>query len=792
MKKIQISLIAFSFLLSSAGLAFFFTVYVQASTYTILDHSYHFSALIFFLYLAAIFILLTLSWIVLANLDTKFHKVNLPTSLWENFFSYLPFLLFLFTPFLLEYYWNREDLKVRLNLLAVFILLSFIYLKLAQLNPYVKWKLLFEKGLKKFTSLSLRKRLLILFVIAFVAYNLCSFSLILKGLSFSGDEPYYLLTTHSLYKDKDINVANNYQNQDYFHFYPRELYPDIRLGAYARFGRKGTDYVYPINQPGISVLILPYYWLSQFFEGKTLIFILKGSLSIWAVLLGLQLYLLLRELWKNEKLALLLWFFYSFSVPVLFYSIHLYPEIPIALFSVYVFRKVRLGKNLSLFHYIFLGFTLSLFLWFGLKYNMIFWPLLLFSLYYLLKEHKASWRILCFLVFPLLSLALFYFYLYELYGSFYPIAIYEGVITPEVIQAFKEAAFKTPILLRFDSFLDYFLDQRDGLLLYSPLYFFALLGLVEIFRRAKKDLLILLFLFLPFLLNYAFFTHRQGYSPQGRVLTPLSWIGVIFIGYFLVHNRKKLYSFLFWFSCLVGIVIVILLLQNPYFLYQPTTHEFTARSGGLFISLSNLYYYLPSLLPSFIKVNNVGYLPNYVWIALIGIFMVGYLSKKKYVRPDRLGFQIIFSISVLLLLFFWFALHPRLALVFPQNISYPSGKKITLYSVSRATQMREPGKFFLLQDNRSYNFHFTSWRKIQKIQIEFGSLEGDYQVELSIFDELLFRGKTSKEIKTLISVSPPTYRLKKKNLYSLSLDLKNISDVVTPLNPYFFSIQPIK
>ncbi len=781
-----------SFLFPSAGLAFFFTLYSQASTFSFLDHSYRFPPRFFLLSLAISFALLTLSWALLANLDAKCFRVKLPTSLEENFLSYLPFLFFLFTPLLLQYYLDREDLKARLNFLAVFILFSFIYLKLGQLNRQLKWKELLEKGMAKFGSIPLKKKLIILFVVAFVIYNLCSFILISKGLSFSGDEPYYLLTTHSLYEDKDINVANNYENNDYFHFYPRELYPDMRLGAYARFGRKGTDYVYPINQPGISVLILPYYWLSQFFKGKTLLFILKGSLSIWAVLLGLQLYLLLGELWKNEKLALLLWFFYSFSVPILFYSIHIYPEIPIALFSIYIFRKIRLKHILSLFQYVFLGFILSLFLWFGLKYNMIFWPLLLVSIYLLLRQHKARWKIIYFLAFPLLSLFLFYLYLYELYGSFYPIAIYEGVITPEVISLFKEAAFKTPVLLRIDSFLDYFLDQRDGLLLYSPLFFFAFLGLVEIFRRAKKDLLMLLFLFLPFVLNYAFFTHRQGYSPQGRVLTALSWIGVILVSYFLVYNRKKFYSFLFWLACLVGLAIVIILLQNPFFLYQPTTHEYTFRGGDLFISLSNLYFYLPSLLPSFIKVNNVGYLPNYVWLILVGIFIIAYLSKKEFGQPSKLSFQILFTMGGLLLLFFWFIFYPRLVLSFPTNISYPDDKKIILYSIDRNAQMRKPGEFYLLRDNRSFKFNFTSWREIQKMKFEFGSLEGDYQVELRIFDELLFREKTAKEIRTLVFSSPPLYRLKSKYLYSLRLDLKNISDVNTVENPYFFSIQPLK
>jgi len=790
--KIRIYLVVFSLFIFSAGLAYYFTLYLQVPSFTILDHNYRFTPIPYFLSLIFIFFLFTTTWIFSARLEVKYFRVKLFSSLWQNFFSYLPFCLFLLTPFLLKHYLTLEDLKIRMNLLAVFILLSFLYLKLVHLNRYLEWKVLFEKGLKKFSSLSLKKKLFILFVVAFVLYNLCGFILVSKGLSFTGDEPYYLLTTHSLYKDQDINVANNYKNKDYSHFYPKELYPHVRLVAYARFGRKGTDYVYPINQPGISVLILPYYWLSQFFKGKILVFILKVSLSIWAVFLGLQLYLLSKELWKNEMLSLVLWFFYSFTSPIIFYAVHLYPEIPIALFSIYIFRKVRSKKALSLFHYFFLGFILSLFIWFGLKYNMIFWPLLIVSVYFLLKEHKARWRILCFLSLPILSLVLFYYYLYELYGSFYPIAIYEGVITPEIISAFKEAAFKTPVLLRIDTFLDYFLDQRDGLLLYSPIYFFAFLGLVEIFRRAKKDLLVLFFIFLPFLLNYAFFTHRQGGCPQGRVLTPISWIGAVFIGYFIAYNSKKFYSFLFWFLSLISLVAVIILIQHPHFLYQPTTHEYTFRGGEFFIFFSNLHFYLPSLLPSFIKVNNVGYLPNYVWLGLILLFMLGYLLKKENPRATKFFVHILFTLIGLFVLFAWFALYPRLVLLFPTRAVYPNGAKIGFYSLSRRAQMREPGEFYLSQENRFYSFHFTSRRKIEKIKIEFGSLEGENQIEIRLFDIVLFKGKTSREINSLVYPSPPLYRLKNTNLYSLHLDLKKVSDVSTTEIPFFFSIFPLK
>jgi len=790
MQKTRLAIVLSSLFILSIGLSFFLTIYSRASSYTILSHSFNPSLLPLIFFILIIFAFLVLTWQFIARFESKFFNIGLSAILWEDFIAYLPFGISLFSPFLLKYFLISEDLKIRLNLLAAAMVIGFIYLKLVQINRHLKGKTLLEKWLTYFSGLSLKKKLLILFILAFIVYNLCTTILVSKGIAYSGDEPYYLLTSHSLYQDKDINVANNYDKKDYFHFFPREFFPNLRLGAYARFGRKGTEYVYPINQPGLSVLILPYYWLSQFFQGRTLIFILKGSLSIWAVLLGLQFYLLSRELWKNEKISLMLWFFYSFSAPILFYSIHLYPEVLIALFSVYIFRKIRSEKKLSLFHYFFLGFLLSLFPWFGLKYNMIFWPFLLVSVYFFFKNQKAKLKILGFFLFPLLSQVLFYFYIYELYGTFNPIAVYQGAITPEQVRAFKDMVLKIPIMRRIDTLLDYFLDQRDGLFLYSPIYFFAFLGIVEVFRRAKRDFFILLFIAVPYLVNYAFFTHRQGYCPQGRVLTNISWIGAVFIGYFIVYNRKRFYSSLFWFLSLLGLIIAVILLQNPSFLYQPTTHEFTFRGGEFFIYLSNLYFYLPSLLPSFIKVNNLGYIPNYVWLGLILLFIAGYFLKKNHAQTIKFSFHILLASVSLVLFFLWFVLYPRPVLLFPVKAAYTSGERVAFYDLGRHIKMKEPGKFYVTKDNLSHNLHFTSWRKIEKMKIEFGSLKGDYQVELVFFDKVLFEGATSREIRTLVYPSPPRFRFKNTNLYRLSVNLKKTSDISTAENPYFLSIQP--
>ncbi len=798
MRKIQFFMLVFSFSVIAAGLSLFLIIYEKTSSLTIVNHVLRFSPLTFTVFFLITLAVLSLSCLLISHAEKKIFSVEWPHLLWENVLAYFPFALALLSPLLLKHYLTSDDLKARLNLLAGSMVIGFILIKLFQWYKRGQLKIFFETSLLWFAKQPLRKKLLILFLFALVVYHLSAICLVSKGFAYSGDEPYYLMTTHSLYQDGDINLANNYKSLDYFHFYPQELFPKLHLWAYARAGPKGRDFsLWPINQPGISVLMLPYYWLSQHFHGRTLIYILKVSLSIWVVMLGLQIYLFSKDFWKDEKVSLLLWLLYSFSTPVLFYAFHLYPELPIALFSLYIFRKVRSDKRLNLAHYIFLGFLLSLFPWFGLKYNMILWPLLLVSVYFLLRNHKAKLKILGFLGFPVLSMGLFALYTFKLYGTYLPMAIYEGVLTPEKIQAFREMAMNIPIMLRIDSFFDYFLDQRDGLLLYSPIYFFSFLGMVEAFRKSKRDLFVLLFISLPYLFNYAFFSHRQGHSPQGRILACISWIGILFIGYFVVHNRKKFYSILFWCFSVASLIIVVLLLRNPSFLYQPTTHQFTFRGGELFVHLSNLYFDLPGLLPSFIKVNNLSYIPNYVWFTAIFAFVVGYAWKKEspIKKPTKsFGFLAphVVTLMGLVVFFFWLALYPRVVLLFPVKAAYSSGERISFYNLGSYTRMKEPGEFELLLDDLSLDMNFTSWREIENLEFAFGSSKGEYRIRLRFFEEELFDGVITREFKTFFYPSPSSYHYKNTNLYRLRIDIENLSDIDTDKNPFLLSIRPVR
>lgn len=792
MKAPKLSFCLFSFLLFSIGGALFSTIYSQSSSYTIVDYYYNFLPLNFLLHVFIFFMFFCISWAVLSKLDSIVFKLDFQSSLKENFIPYIPFAFFLVSSLILQYYFDRHDLRLRLKIFLLFIAISFIYLKLDQIRRHLKESTFWDDLWEKFKAIPIKKKSVFLFMVAFLIYNVCAFIIVEKGITFSGDEPYYLLTTHSIFQDKDINVANNYANKDYFHFYSKEQNPKLKLGIYAREGKKGRGELYPINLPGVSFLVLPYYWLSQFFHGKMLTFLIKASISIWAALLGVQLYLFAKEAWKKENVSLLLWFFYSFTSPILFYSIHIYPEVPIAFFSLYIYRKVRSKIPLSLHSIILMGFFISLFPWFGLKYNTILWPLLFVSIYYLLKEHKIRLKVFYFLALPVLSIGLFYFFLYKIYGSFSPIVVYEGVMTPEKLRSFKEVVLSVPLIMRIDTFFDYFLDQRDGLLLYSPIYFFSLLGIIEALKRGKKELFMLLFISLPFLLNYAFFTHRQGYCPQGRILTPISWIGAVFIGYFIVYNSKKLSSAIFWFLSILSVAIASLLLFNPSFLYQPTTHEFTSRAGDFFVWLSNINIFLPNYLPSFIKIDNRSYLPNYFWIMAIVIFIISYILIKKDIRT-KFSHPVFFSSLLLPVVFFLWVLFPRTVL-YPTRVFHYSPQKALgfyLFPMGKGVVAKKMAEFYLHREH-SYKILFSSKKKLEKIRLTFGSETGEYDLNISFFDIPLFKGTTFYEKKEFIFAPTGYYSFKNLYLYELNLDLKKLSSESMLSAPYFFQVFPLK
>jgi hypothetical protein len=349
-----------------------------------------------------------------------------------------------------------------------------------------------------------------------------------------------------------------------------------------------------------------------------------------------------------------------------------------------------------------------------------------------------------------------------------------------------------PFRYRWETLLGYFLDQRDGLLLYAPLYFFAFLGMIEMGKRRSRDLCLVLCLTGLYILNLAFLTQRPAYAPQARTMVAVFWVMAVFLGYFLAYNQKKIFTYIFSFFASFSVLITLLLLRTPRALYQPTTAMETERAGLLFRQLSNLHYSLPKLLPSFLKIENSFWLPNIVWVVLLVLFILAYILIKRHSFPPKYSYFVSATMIGLGVFYLWFVFYPRTIIVHPQDITYPSGDKITFYAYSRSARMTTPGVFDLVEENRLYSFYFSTWRKLHDLRLDLGSERGVYWAEIRYFDKIIFQGETKERSKTLRFPPVPPYKLKNQHLYHISIYLKNKSDAVTAKFPYRFSILPTR
>jgi hypothetical protein len=406
-------------------------------------------------------------------------------------------------------------------------------------------------------------------------------------------------------------------------------------------------------------------------------------------------------------------------------------------------------------------------------------------------------------------MGLFYLSIWNMYGTLSPFAVYEGVLQPGQSQAIAQSFLDLPLSSRVDTLLDYFLDQRDGLWLYAPFWIFMIPGFIVMFRKGRKarlDLLGLLLIAGPFVLNYAFFTHRQGFCPQGRVLAPVSWVALIALGYFLDERGKRFFGWLFGLGVAAAAAVSVILIRHPSFLYQPTTHDYTTRAGDLFVYLGSVRTHLPGLLPSFIKVDNSGYAPNLIWTVLtvlfIGTWVVFGRGREKSLSAAFHGL----AAAVLLAAgFFLWVLFPRVPLYPSSPIAYASGGTLGFYGMpmGRGVVAKAEGEMYL-HFEKSYRFVFASREPLDAIKLEAGSKFGQHEAGLRFFDTALPATgfpendrrqtviATNLETKELTLSPGRSYRLKDLFLYEIDLSLKKISGENLLIDPYLLKIVPVR
>jgi hypothetical protein len=254
---------------------------------------------------------------------------------------------------------------------------------------------------------------------------------------------------------------------------------------------------------------------------------------------------------------------------------------------------------------------------------------------------------------------------------------------------------------------------------------------------------------------------------------------------------------LFGFAAVYAIVAAGILLFHPPFLYQPTTHEFTERAGQFFVYLSNIRLFLPPFLPSFIKVRNIDYGPNYIWIAAVALFIVLYaVLKKRGNRELKRQFHLGMALVLLTGIFALWVYYPRTVLYPSQTFAFAAKQTLGFYvfPMGGGVIAKEEGRFYLHED-KSYKFVFGSKLKLKQIKVLFGADVGRHSIDVRFFDIPLFAGVTEgdKTKKSEYVFEPQTsVPFRRLHLYEIDVDVTTLSRKKPKPDPYLLQIVPLK
>jgi hypothetical protein len=664
-----------------------------------------------------------------------------------------PYSLMIFSPLLLLKYSSITDFRIRA---LCFILIIYIF------------NAAYKKTVREIKFSLLKAKPVTVWVTAFVLFALVSVVIYMRGIHLSGDEPHYIMITQSLVEDGDFDLKNNIEEKTYYKYLPIDL----------RF--HGGDYngkYRSFHLPGISFLLIPFYWLfSVLGVGKLVPAALYFRLaaSVINAFFALGLFLMLKRKFPDQDITRF-WLLFFIIFPLIFHSIHLYPELPAAALLMFAYFFTFFEKK----NYLLAGLLLSFIPWFHVKYIPPLLVLAVAIFYHLFKpikpfksfEKGKIKNLLLFVIFPVISLILLVIYSKILYGSYSPTNIFP-----------KESYWGVSWLLRLKVFLAYFLDQRDGLLFYSPLFFLFFYS----FKKNFQDKYLLLGIMVSYLFFHAFTTVRGAYAPAGRPLIFITWIFIIFIA----HNEKFLRGGArcftgavfsksappgrrrhFFSRVLLGLSLFVLvwLFYYPLFIYRPVFAGTVERSSGFNLFLGSDFIHLWKWFPSFLTKPLSSHPANFVWIGiLLAVFLIYYLKPLKIIKKFVLTQSNAVIPFVLFLIFaFLYCFYPHVHLV-TQNKHID--EVISFYNNSRNFRYISEKNGFRIKSGNNYDifidrkmvrndrvtFHFTHMdvndvtiRNGKKLLFQLkntGKKEVSFDLQLSLLKILKVKNKLVSHI----------------------------------------------
>jgi hypothetical protein len=651
----------------------------------------------------------------------------------------------LFLPMKL-FYWDKADYVNRINNLLLISLLLIGYMAVKEFK-------LLPRFIRSFTRLSLKKQCVYIFIFVEILFILSSFIITEKGVQPGGDEPHYLVVSHSIARDFDLNVFNQYARDEYREFM------DVPLAHHARVGKGFKRWFSYGHLPGLSVTLTPFFIFK--IPHPLLYFLIRSYLGLFGAMLAVLVYRISLKLWKHRPLSIFVTAVFAFTTPVFFHSIHIFAELQAALLIISSLYLLLFAEKKTGLTVLIAGLLLSVTVFWGMKYTIFI--LLLsggFFFYFIFK--KREWKNAFLMVlFPVLLQVLFFYYLYNAYGNFDPMSIYNGVMTDTQKVAYNANMEKIPLQKRVETLLGIFFDQRDGLIPYNPFYLFFFPGLIIAFQKFKTYLPHLLIAAAGF--GFVFFmgysTVRAGYCPQARYLVPAIWALMLFAVIYRNETRNRLFKQFFYTIPLYSLFVTVYQVFYPFTLYQDATHTSLIRPGLMFQQWSNAYLNIPGFLPSFVKVpGNFQYVPNILFLVLILVFVIFSLLKIPRLKLNWIP-PVLFG-----LLFLLTALFPRVPRYNPILLTRGDTSPCKIYGENPFPTRAEERKFPLVGTSNK-SFTVSTLEPASAFVFEFennGSKPFDFYI--SNFDRELKELKSPAGKTEKITVQSPRYK-KFKNAY---------------------------
>jgi hypothetical protein len=514
---------------------------------------------------------------------------------------------------------------------------------------------------------------LILFSILFISSSIIATRFQTWLTPVTGDEPFYLMTAISIWRDYDLDESNNYDQKQYLEFSPPcstivqsnfagELTSPgfMAPGLLPCSGRESWSFPLPPHNStevkqsgmftkhglGLSILIAPFYALS----GRSGVMLV---LTIIYSLLGVNIFMLLNDIYKMPFLSSIVTLATILSCPFICYSSLIFPSLTAALLFTYSFRQIRLlsmgEKSLTPTRYLLVGLSIGILPWLHSIYILLSVPLVLYYVCgkpaYILCENclnkvdnqisrnqsKGYWLLWTMLAITFSGIIYYYLWLY-------------GTPLPNTQD---HAGFTNIDKLPLNA-LGLILDQKWGLLPFAPIYFIAFIGIVLFYFDQFKTLNIRqenfgkwsLYCSITYLIVIASYNQWWGeWCPPSRYIVPVLPLLIIYLQYGIMRlnvSLKITSKILFTILGAYTFLVTCLILKNPKLMYHwqdnGQSKIFTFVEKILAIKPDTIGYYFPSFVTN-LNVHQEKFnetLINIAWIAILitTVSIIVVLTKK--------------------------------------------------------------------------------------------------------------------------------------------------------------------